>query len=173
MKAVNVVQRQHVDEAADRVRRHEVARHIQVSTTVSKARFVSHLDRGNVNARGLTHRQSLAQRLASIEHTGSRCTVEQNNVAVHANVVSLRVFILQSRTHANALTLQRFGSSEQLQPRSLLDKSRQIFGIALHSLVALGVGNERTRIEFETAGLSIFNLFRQRNHMKVGMLCPC
>ena len=82
VEAVDVVQREHVDEALHGVEGHEMARHVEVRTAIGEARRICHLAGRHFYALGgrLQHGQSLAQRLHAVEQPGVACALDADAV---------------------------------------------------------------------------------------------
>ena len=82
VEAVDVVQREHVDEALHGIEGHEMARHVEVRTAIGEARRICHLAGRYFYALGgrLQHGQSLAQCLHAVEQPGVACTLDADAV---------------------------------------------------------------------------------------------
>ena len=153
VKAVQPVQRQHVDEAAYRVGRHEVPCHVQVSASVAKAWRVFYL-RGR-NAYALRPRRScgqcFTQGLHGVEEAGSRSPLHPHHFAVDAQRVLLLPPVLVQAGQPDAVALCGHRCHHEVQARGLLHILLQVFGAPLPVGVALGIDDEGAGCELKGA----------------------
>ena len=170
VETVDVVQGQHVDEAAHRIGGHEVARHVEVRPAVGEARRIVHLGGGDDHALCRTHGQRLAEGLDGVEETRGGCSVEPDNFAVHADVVGFGVLVLERTGELDTFALHGHVRQRHLQPRGLVDVVGEELRVAFQLLVARGVGNEGLFVEFKIPRLCSLHLFGKRNHVEVRIL---
>ena len=172
METVDVVQGQHVDEAAYGVDADEVARNVEVRAAIGKAGLVADFRAGHHHALHRTHGQGLAEGLNAVEEARRRRAVNQHNLAVDADAVCLRIALLQCRRQADAVALHGDGGKRQFEPRSLLDELGQVLRVAFQRFVALRITDKGFLAQFETPGLRGPDLLGQGHDMEIGILRP-
>ena len=135
VEAVHIVKRKHVDEALHGVDRKEVARHVEVGTTVAEAGIVGHRHGREHYCPTLHYGQSLAQGLHTIEHTGRRGSCDGHAIGIHHETVALRIIDSRIESQRDGAR-QGIGSDSKVEGGLLLDVLGKEVGIALHDFIA-------------------------------------
>ena len=91
MKSVHIVQGEHINVFLHKLHPIEVARHIEVQTSVAKQGFIAHLHSRQLHAPKLTHGQGLTQSLDTIEEPIARSTHNLHSLRAHPQSVALGV----------------------------------------------------------------------------------
>ncbi len=156
VEAVELVDSGHVEQLLDFVHREEVARHVEVETTVTHERFVLDGEAGQCPRGGIAHlrravdgsRQKLLQGLYSIEETGIACGGYHHAVIIYNHTVSLR-FLRFIEHHVDGTGLGTCTGSldSERRTRHLLHLGGHRLGQLPGSLVGVRDGGERSHGE--------------------------
>ena len=167
VKGVDVVKREHVDEALHRVGGEEVARHIEVSAAVREAGFVSdrHSRKNDIVLACLG--DSLAQGLHTVECACGGGAVNGYALGSDCKLIRLGVFALQSGGERNDTLCVGFGSQFRIQTGHLTDILRKELGVAHKRAVAFGVSDSGAGVKHKAFAFAGSNLLRKGHHTVV------
>ena len=173
VEAVDVVQREHVDEALHGVEGHEMARHVEVRTAIGEARRICHLAGRYFYALSsrLQHGQSLAQCLHAVEQPGVACALDADAVLGDIDGVALAGGIFLTGGGEGDAVLCGLCGHGEAQMQSAFDVASQCLCGALLRFIAFLIDDARFFVDDKRCARGGFHRARRGHHVEVGSLC--
>ena len=180
VETVDVVQRQHVDETADAVRGHIVARYIEVRAAVAEARSIVHLHCRNGHLLQYTRffkspdahhvRHGLAKGLDAVECSGIASAADGDAVFPYLQGIAFGI-VERGTAEGNEIAGRCLGDNLEFHAGTFLDELLQESRIASARLVLFGDDDGRSCHREVVRMVLVDNLLGTRHDVEVGGLC--
>ena len=140
METIDVVERNHVDEALHTVHTEEVACHVKQRTAVGETRSIVDGDERNVDlltfwwgdfAAVAVVGQGFPQRLNAVECTCCTGSVDVDAVGSHGEVIGLKIVVFQVLAEYDSVRLRCFVHNGGCETSTLCEEALQMAGIRL------------------------------------------
>ena len=178
VETIDVVERNHVDEALHAVHTEEVACHVKQCTAVGETRGVVDGDERNVDLLAFgwgdftfvaVVGQRFPQRLNAIESTCCAGSVDVDAVGSHGEVIGFEIVVFQVLAENDGVVLRCFVHNGRCETGTFCNETLQMAGIRLF-FSGFSAYDDGLRIEGKVAFLNCWSDFQRAGHnVEVGL----